>query len=80
MPGCGASCIYPLLGNKMNNWKFIATEVNVESHAYAVKNVLKNCAEDSVKGLNDFMFVFAQCFRSKELCMIFKLVYLFQLS
>ncbi|XP_065663992.1 RNA N6-adenosine-methyltransferase mettl16 [Hydra vulgaris] len=47
--GCGASCIYPLLGNKINNWKFIATEVNVESHAYAENNVIKNLAQEYIK-------------------------------
>ncbi|XP_066932211.1 RNA N6-adenosine-methyltransferase mettl16-like [Clytia hemisphaerica] len=40
--GCGASCIYGLLGNKMNQWKFIATDVDETSCKYAQQNVEQN--------------------------------------
>lgn len=47
--GCGASCVYGLLGNKMNHWKFAATEVDEESYNYAVNNVNLNNASDSIR-------------------------------
>ena len=37
--GCGASCIYPLLGAKTNGWEFIASEADELSHKYAKKNI-----------------------------------------
>ncbi|XP_064613213.1 RNA N6-adenosine-methyltransferase mettl16-like [Liolophura sinensis] len=40
--GSGASCVYPLLGCKMNNWHFLATEVDEENLVYARQNVEKN--------------------------------------
>ena len=45
--GCGASCIYPLLGVKLNKWKFIASEFDDLSYSYAEKNIAtNNFAED----------------------------------
>jgi len=40
--GCGASCIYPLLGTKLNNWNFIATEPDGLSNRFAQKNIEMN--------------------------------------
>ena len=40
--GTGASCIYPLLGNAEYNWKFVATDSNKKSIAYAQKIIIKN--------------------------------------
>ncbi|WP_299247184.1 23S rRNA (adenine(1618)-N(6))-methyltransferase RlmF [uncultured Lacinutrix sp.] len=40
--GTGASCIYPLLGNAEYNWKFVATDANKKSIAYAEKIIIKN--------------------------------------
>jgi 23S rRNA (adenine1618-N6)-methyltransferase len=40
--GTGASCIYPLLGNAEYNWKFVATDCNKKSIAYAEKIIIKN--------------------------------------
>ena len=48
--GCGASCVYGLLGYKMNGWKFIATEVDDESFKYAIKNVADNMAQVDIEG------------------------------
>ena len=39
MKGCGASCIYPLLGTKLNNWNFIASEPDGLSYRFAQKNI-----------------------------------------
>jgi len=37
--GCGASCIYPLLGAAINNknWTFLGTDIDKESLKYAKK-------------------------------------------
>ncbi|AUC81090.1 23S rRNA (adenine(1618)-N(6))-methyltransferase RlmF [Lacinutrix sp. Bg11-31] len=40
--GTGASCIYPLLGNAEYNWKFVGTDCNKKSIAYAEKIIIKN--------------------------------------
>lgn len=53
--GSGASCIYPLLGAKLNNWHFLATEVDDLSVSYAVDNVKSNGLENNIKGKKAFM-------------------------
>ncbi|GLH03479.1 U6 small nuclear RNA (adenine-(43)-N(6))-methyltransferase [Gryllus bimaculatus] len=40
--GTGASCIYPLLAAKQNNWSMMATEVDNESFKIAEANVTAN--------------------------------------
>lgn len=40
--GCGTSCIYPLLGAKMNGWNFWASEVDPLALQYANENVNRN--------------------------------------
>ncbi|XP_065893555.1 RNA N6-adenosine-methyltransferase mettl16-like isoform X2 [Dysidea avara] len=40
--GTGASCIYPLLGTRLNGWNFLATEIDPVSIEYATKNVATN--------------------------------------
>lgn len=40
--GAGASCIFPLLGSKKNNWCFVATELDEISLNYAKENVERN--------------------------------------
>uniref|UniRef100_T1ITX6 U6 small nuclear RNA (adenine-(43)-N(6))-methyltransferase n=1 Tax=Strigamia maritima TaxID=126957 RepID=T1ITX6_STRMM len=40
--GCGASCIYPLLGSKMNGWKFVATENDDKSIKFCKENIRNN--------------------------------------
>ncbi|XP_046351658.2 RNA N6-adenosine-methyltransferase mettl16-like [Haliotis rufescens] len=40
--GTGSSCVYPLLGNKMNKWSFLATDIDAQNVFYARKNVEKN--------------------------------------
>jgi 23S rRNA A1618 N6-methylase RlmF len=41
--GTGASCIYPLLGCKLNpNWNFLAVEINEVSIEFATNNVERN--------------------------------------
>lgn len=62
-PGCGASCIYPLLAVRQNaDWHMYATEVNEESINWARENVNRNglenqitileCSENLVENLN----------------------------
>ncbi|KAL7686667.1 putative METTL16/RlmF family, S-adenosyl-L-methionine-dependent methyltransferase [Plasmopara halstedii] len=46
--GTGANCIYALLGSTMNKWKFIATEIDVESYKCAKENVAQNQLEMSI--------------------------------
>ena len=48
--GSGASCIYPLLGAKLNNWRFLATEVDDSSASYAKENVKRNGLESNISG------------------------------
>lgn len=47
--GTGASCIYPLLGAKLNGWHFLATEVDELSVSLAEKNVKGNGLESKIK-------------------------------
>ena len=47
--GSGASCIYPLLGNAVNNWTFIGTEVDNNSLNSAQKIINKNNLSESIK-------------------------------
>ena len=48
--GTGASCIYPLLGSKMNNWCFLATEIDDHSLRCAYDNVTRNGLQDKISG------------------------------
>ena len=50
--GSGASCIYPLLGAKLNNWHFIATEVDEASVSFAKENVKCNDLENNIRGMD----------------------------
>jgi 23S rRNA A1618 N6-methylase RlmF len=47
--GTGASCIYPLLGVAMNNWNFIATDIDQDSLDYARKNISLNGWSDKIE-------------------------------
>lgn len=40
--GTGASCIYPLLAAKKNQWHFLASESDATNFTYATDNVKKN--------------------------------------
>lgn len=46
--GTGASCIYALLGARMNGWQFIATEIDPVSYASAKVNVARNALESQI--------------------------------
>ncbi|XP_005106285.1 RNA N6-adenosine-methyltransferase mettl16 [Aplysia californica] len=48
--GTGASCVYPLLAARMNQWHFLATEADPENFFHAKKNVGTN-------EMNDFICV-----------------------
>eukprot|EP00939_MAST-03C_sp_MAST-3C-sp1_P001463 g1463.t1 len=47
--GVGASCIYPLLGHKTYDWRFIGTECDPISMASARDNVRRNGWEKSIE-------------------------------
>eukprot|EP00731_Ephydatia_muelleri_P035329 Em0114g13a len=47
--GTGASCIYPLLGSKLNGWRFLATEIDKDSVTYALSNVQRNSMDTKIK-------------------------------
>ncbi|XP_022096302.1 methyltransferase-like protein 16 [Acanthaster planci] len=49
--GCGASCIYPLLGAKLNGWHFAASEVDASAVGYATLNVKRNNLCDKIQVL-----------------------------
>lgn len=40
--GCGASCVYPLLGARRNNWRMFGLESNADSVQHARANVAAN--------------------------------------
>lgn len=49
--GTGASCIFPLLGCSIDKrWTFIASEADVESYEYAIKNVNNNNLHSRIEG------------------------------
>ncbi len=48
--GTGASCIYPLLGTRLNGWSFLATDIDQDSVAIATENVARNGLTHKVKG------------------------------
>ena len=48
--GTGASCIYPLLGIRLNGWKFLATDVDEKAVGYAQANVSRNGLDDKIEG------------------------------
>ncbi|XP_062617286.1 RNA N6-adenosine-methyltransferase mettl16-like [Saccostrea cucullata] len=47
--GTGASCVYPLLGCKKNDWSFLASEVDETNFTMAEKNVQRNNMENKIK-------------------------------
>ncbi|XP_074641326.1 U6 small nuclear RNA (adenine-(43)-N(6))-methyltransferase-like [Tubulanus polymorphus] len=47
--GCGSSCIYPLLGAKMNDWNFVATDVDGQNIHFAKKNIRNNDLESKIE-------------------------------
>ena len=49
--GTGASCIYPLLGAKLNGWQFLATEIDEEAIRFACENVSRNGLSDKITGM-----------------------------
>lgn len=63
MLGSGASCIYPLLGAKLNNWHFLATEVNDSSTSYAKENVKRNGLENNISGKANINIIILLLFR-----------------
>lgn len=50
LTGCGASCIYPLLGAQMNGWNFLASEVDALAIYYAKENITRNGLDDKITG------------------------------
>ena len=48
--GTGASCVYPLLGTRINGWKFCASEVDDVSYRYACDNIKRNNLEENIHG------------------------------
>ena len=51
MIGTGASCVYPLLGAKLNGWRFLATEIDEEATQFACENVSRNGLCDKITGM-----------------------------
>jgi methyltransferase len=50
--GTGPCCIYPLLGCKLNGWKFMATEIQSDSYRCALENVTRNGLKDIITVLH----------------------------
>ena len=47
--GTGASAIYPLLGAAMNDWHFLATEIDPVSISSAANNIKRNGLQDRIQ-------------------------------
>lgn len=47
--GTGATCIYPLLGNSLFGWQFVATDISEKSLENAQEIIRKNKLENSIK-------------------------------
>ncbi|CAM9372156.1 unnamed protein product [Chrysoparadoxa australica] len=47
--GTGASCIYPLLGERTQGWKFLAVDTDATSIAWATKNVAANALKGMIE-------------------------------
>ena len=45
------TCIYPLLGARINEWRFVATDISEEAVDCAVKNVTSNSLQDHIEGI-----------------------------
>lgn len=74
--GTGASCIYPILGNSIYGWKFVATDINSDSINHSntlikantklkknIKNRFQKDANSVFRGMikSDEKFVFSMC-------------------
>lgn len=46
--GVGATCIYPILGNAVNNWKFVGVDIDENSLHSAQKIIDKNNLKDDI--------------------------------
>lgn len=53
--GCGATCIYPLMGAKKYGWKMVATEIDPSSVKWASKNVQRNNLEGLITGTHSLL-------------------------
>lgn len=40
--GCGANCIYPLIGSSVYGWRFVGTDITENAVHYARRNVYRN--------------------------------------
>ncbi|MDT0557629.1 23S rRNA (adenine(1618)-N(6))-methyltransferase RlmF [Ichthyenterobacterium sp. W332] len=47
--GTGATCIYPLLGHAIYNWKFIATDISLEALSNSKLIIAKNGFEEAIQ-------------------------------
>jgi 23S rRNA A1618 N6-methylase RlmF len=46
--GVGSSCVYPLLGATVNQWKFVATDISQKAINEARENVKANSLDMSI--------------------------------
>ena len=76
--GTGASCVYPLLGAKLNGWRFFATEIDEEAVRFASENVSRNELSDRITGMVSVVTQFhtyriAGKFRWRNFCELVKM-------
>ncbi|XP_002742468.2 RNA N(6)-adenosine-methyltransferase mettl16-like, partial [Saccoglossus kowalevskii] len=65
--GTGASCIYPLLGARLNEWHITATETDPVNVFYAKENIEKNNMNDKIKVIESSEDdIFSQVFEDNE--------------
>lgn len=66
--GCGASCVYPLLAVRCNDWTMIGLESNAESVQHALKNILENGLDHRITVIlqeSESSSVFGSLFKSQ---------------
>lgn len=66
--GTGNSCIYPLLGSRLNGWCFIATDIAMDTVQCATNNVSRNNLEDHIQGKNSFTYVMTTILQRLQDC------------
>ncbi len=67
--GCGANCIYPIIGNSEYGWSFVAADIQADSLASAQRNIDANPmlkASVTLREQTDASYCFKSIIKSKD--------------